>query len=473
VLTSDSLEGRETGKPGQKKAAKFISRHFQTNNLAAPVEGRYLQDISLSIKANKNLNFEINQRFYLFMKDYFYTAGLIDSTYKLDSIVFAGYGINIPEYNDYKNLNVANKAVIIYEGFPQKWNIEEQKASYTYAWRSVVEEAANQKAALLIIVTDSVDKRIEELNRPGVNLPDKHIPFAFISPEMCKPFFPEINNERVGKAKKKIDKRGKPQSFQSPAAATLPFVKDIEKLKGQNVLGYVEGTDKKDELLVISAHYDHLGIRESKMHPGADDDGSGTSAIMQMAKVFAQAKQDGHGPRRSILFIAFAGEEKGLLGSSYYSKHPVFPLEKTIADLNIDMIGRIDSAHDTCHVRDYVYIIGSDKLSSELHSINENANATYTKLELDYQYNYPGDKNKFYYRSDHYNFAKNNIPIIFYFNGSHADYHKPTDTMDKIQFDLLAKRAKLVFLTAWELANREERIKVDVKNDFPPRKESK
>jgi Zn-dependent M28 family amino/carboxypeptidase len=152
-------------------------------------------------------------------------------------------------------------------------------------------------------------------------------------------------------------------------------------------------------------------------------------------------------------------------------KHPVFPLEKTIADLNIDMIGRIDSAHDTCHVRDYVYIIGSDKLSTELHRINENTNATYTKLELDYQYNYPGDKNRFYYRSDHYNFAKNNIPIIFYFNGSHADYHKPTDTIDKIQFDLLVKRAQLVFLTAWELANREERIKVDVKNDFPERKE--
>jgi Zn-dependent M28 family amino/carboxypeptidase len=233
----------------------------------------------------------------------------------------------------------------------------------------------------------------------------------------------------------------------------------------------LEGTDKKDEVIVITAHYDHLGKKDTLIYYGADDDGSGTSAVMEMAKVFSDAAREGHRPRRSILFMTVSGEEKGLLGSSYYVTHPLLPLSKTVANLNIDMIGRTDKKHDSLGVRDYVYIIGSDKLSTQLHKINHDLNTTFTKMELDYTFNKPDDPNRFYYRSDHYNFAKNNIPIIFYFNGVHKDYHKPTDTFDKIQFDLLAKRAQLVFLTAWELANREERIKVDVKSDMPPKKE--
>jgi Zn-dependent M28 family amino/carboxypeptidase len=223
-------------------------------------------------------------------------------------------------------------------------------------------------------------------------------------------------------------------------------------------------------LLVITAHYDHLGKKDTLIYHGADDDGSGTSAVIELAKVFNKAKHDGHGPRRSILFMTVSGEEKGLLGSSYYVEHPLFPLSQTVADLNIDMIGRTDPKHDSLGIRNYIYIIGSDKLSTQLHRINENANMTYTKLDLDYTYNSPGDKHRFYYRSDHYNFAKNNIPVIFYFNGTHADYHRPTDTIDKIDFDLLAKRAQLVFFTAWDLANRDERIKVDVKSDFEEKK---
>src|SRR6185436_18353211 len=203
----------------------------------------------------------------------------------------------------------------------------------------------------------------------------------------------------------------------------------------------------KDEVVVITAHYDHLGKRDSAMYRGADDNGSGTSAVMEMAKVFVKAKQEGHGPRRSILFMTVSGEEKGLLGSSYYIKHPLIPLQQTVADINTDMIGRTDVRHDTLGVRDYVYIIGADKLSTDLHRINEKANASVTQLELDYTYNKPGDPNRYYYRSDHYNFAKNKIPIIFYFNGTHADYHQPGDTIDKIDFDLLTRRARLAFLT--------------------------
>ena len=179
-----------------------------------------------------------------------------------------------------------------------------------------------------------------------------------------------------------------------------------------------------------------------------------------MAQAFALAKQSGQGPRRSILFLSVTAEEKGLLGSSYYVQHPPIPLNSTITNLNIDMIGRIDGNHRESS--NYVYLIGSDKLSTELHAVSEKVNATYTELDLDYKYNDENDPNRFYYRSDHYNFAKNNIPIIFYFNGTHADYHRPTDTVDKIEFELLKKRTQLIFHTAWEIANRDDRITVDI-----------
>src|SRR5690606_10393805 len=163
----------------------------------------------------------------------------------------------------------------------------------------------------------------------------------------------------------------------------------------------------------------------------------------------------GHGPKRSILFLHVTAEEKGLLGSRYYTDvDPIVPLDQTVADLNIDMIGRIDPNYKGA--RNYLYLIGADKLSSELHELSEAVNDKYTQIEFDYTYNDENDPNRFYYRSDHYNFAKNNIPIIFYFNGTHADYHRPGDTPDKIEYDLLENRSRLIFHTAWEIANRDQ-----------------
>jgi len=227
----------------------------------------------------------------------------------------------------------------------------------------------------------------------------------------------------------------------------------------ENVLAFIEGTEKPEEIIVVSAHLDHLGMKNEEIYNGADDNGSGTVAIIKIGQAFQEAKENGNGPKRSILLLHVTGEEKGLLGSKYYVNHPVFPLENTIANLNIDMIGRVDDAHEKNP--EFVYLIGSDKLSSELHKISEEINSNFTNLTLDYKYNDDNDPNRFYYRSDHYSFAKNNIPIIFYFNGTHDDYHRPSDTPDKINYEVLAKRAQLVFLTAWELANRENRITVD------------
>lgn len=228
----------------------------------------------------------------------------------------------------------------------------------------------------------------------------------------------------------------------------------------ENVLGYIEGSEKPEEVLVITSHYDHVGIDdEGNIYNGADDGGSGPMAILEIAEAFAKAKKDGYSPKRSVLFILLTAEEKGLLGSKYYVENPVFPLANTVANLNMDMVGRIDEAH--AGNDNYVYLIGSDRLSTDLHEVSEEVNEEYLNMELDYTYNEENDPNRFYYRSDHYNFAKNNVPAIFYFNGVHADYHKPTDTAEKIEYEALEKRAKLVFHTAWEILNRDQRLVVD------------
>jgi hypothetical protein len=227
----------------------------------------------------------------------------------------------------------------------------------------------------------------------------------------------------------------------------------------ENIWAFIEGTEKPNEVLVISAHYDHVGMKNGEVFNGADDDGSGTVALLEIAQAFKKAKDDGFGPKRSILFLHVTGEEHGLHGSRFYSENPLFPIENTIADINIDMIGRRDTLHPKTN--NYVYVIGSDRLSSELHTINEEVNAKYTQLELDYKYNDRKDPERIYFRSDHYNFAKKGIPAIFFFNGIHADYHQSSDTPDKIEYDALAKRTQLAFVLAWELANRPERIKVD------------
>jgi Zn-dependent M28 family amino/carboxypeptidase len=233
-------------------------------------------------------------------------------------------------------------------------------------------------------------------------------------------------------------------------------------LKTENVVAYIPGTEKPNEYVIISSHLDHIGINANgDINNGADDDGSGTVALLEIAEAFKKASLEGNGPKRSVVFLHVTGEEKGLLGSQHYTDFdPIFPLKNTVVDLNIDMIGRIDPKKQTEDGK-YIYLIGSDKLSTELHILSESLNEKYTQLDLDYKFNDENDPNRFYYRSDHYNFAKNNIPVIFYFSGTHEDYHKHTDTPDKINYDLLETRARLIFHTAWEVANRSNPLVVD------------
>ncbi len=253
--------------------------------------------------------------------------------------------------------------------------------------------------------------------------------------------------------------KGATSYYQHIPAAYLNAKYNENLPDSENIYAFIEGSEKPEEVLVVSAHYDHIGITNGEINNGADDDGSGTVAVMEIAKAFAKAKKEGHGPKRSILFLHVTGEEHGLHGSRFYSENPLFPLANTIADVNIDMIGRRDDLHKDNN--NYVYLIGSDYLSSDLYNICEKANKENVNLFLDYKFNDKADPNRFYYRSDHYNFAKHNIPVVFLFNGVHADYHMPTDEVDKIEFDAYTKRVQLAFAIAWELANGEKRPVVD------------
>ena len=228
----------------------------------------------------------------------------------------------------------------------------------------------------------------------------------------------------------------------------------------QNIISYIKGSEFPDEYVFITAHSDHEGIINGEIYNGADDNGSGTAAVLEMAEAFANAVKDGYRPKRSVVFLHVTAEEVGLHGSRYYTNNPVFPLENTVATLNIDMIGRVDNRH--MENENYIYVIGADRMSTELHYIIQEANSEFTNLELDYKYNSENDPNRYYNRSDHYNFALKGVPVVFFFNGEHEDYTKPTDTADKINYPLLEKRAKLIFASAWYLANSSEPLQAEI-----------
>ncbi|MEM6845042.1 MAG: M28 family peptidase [Bacteroidota bacterium] len=474
IIASDDMEGRETGTAGQKKAAAYIAGCFAGLNLP-PVVGdtSYFQIYPITENKWEEPYVEINGQRFTFLEDFysfFRLADPIDTSFR--QVTFTGYGISSEKYDDYTEVDVAGKAVMVLAGEPQDKDGKYYVTNSLYPSRFTKSLMASlgtkrtlagiEDAALVMVVDDDFKKHLNRYSmvarRPTLKLQQKFAQpsLIIISPKMAEALSGKNN---LSKLQQRIDKRGESNSFTNKVSLKVDLQQDIERITSENVLGYVEGSDLKDELLVVTAHYDHIGKQGEFINNGADDDGSGTVTVLEVAEAFVEAKKAGNGPRRSVLFMTVSGEEKGLFGSKYYTEYPIFPLEKTIANLNIDMVGRIDPYH--AEDSNYVYIIGSDRLSTELHQVNEEANRTYTQLNLDYRYNAEDDPNRFYYRSDHYNFAKNNIPVIFYFNGTHADYHRPTDTIEKISFPLLQKRAQLVFHTAWELANRDERIVVD------------
>jgi len=479
ILASDEYEGRETGKAGQKLAAEYLASFYKS--LGLPPVGKqksYYQSIPLSIQNWQKVAITANKKNYTFLEDFYCFGRTTESgSLRAKEIVFAGYGIDDENYSDYKKINARGKVVLLLDGEPQLKNgnylitKSKEPSKWSSNWRSKLEAAANKGAKAILIIKKDYQQEIErskhsitsksmklkEMMDDGMRYPSTF----YISPQIAKRIIGVKFEKQQRKIKRKASRK---RSASSLIKTNLNIVvqKNDEDITGENVFGYIEGSDLKDELVIITAHYDHLGKHDGKIYNGADDNGTGTVALMEIAESFANAKENGHGPRRSILIFNNAAEEKGLLGSKHYTNQPLFPLNKTVACLNIDMIGRLDPTHEAEKDTNYVYIIGSDFLSTDLHKINEGVNKAYVNLNLDYTYNSYDDPNRFYYRSDHYNFVTKGIPSIFYFSGVHKDYHKHTDTEDQIVYPKVEKIARLVFHTAWELANRNEKIEVDV-----------
>lgn len=478
-LASPELEGRETGSSGALRAADYIADQFSSYGIPPGNDDSYFQEVAFSTIKWASINMEVNDapaehlREFLSIPQYF---PVLNAPIHISSLTFLGYGIDDEAYSDYKGKDVRGKHLLIYGGEPRlpdgKFRLTSSDTASEWSFNPFLKVVAAKRAGAASVWI------IEERFRDQVMMARKYllsgsmqmgspqqmaedfIPHALISTTFAEQLLGKKRN-KVVKLRNKITSRGKSSGTSIPVDIRWQPVHNIVSTPGRNVMAYIEGIDPmlKDEIVVVTAHYDHLGKRGNDIFYGADDNASGTSAVLEIAEALSKAKANRAGPRRSVLCMLVTGEEKGLLGSQYYTEHPVYPLENTVANVNIDMIGRKDTLHSNSF---YTYVIGADRLSTDLHDINERVNRDYTKLELDYTYNEDDDPNQFYYRSDHYNFAKNGIPAIFYFSGVHDDYHRPTDTPEKLMYGKAERIAKLAFHTTWELANRNDRIPVNV-----------
>lgn len=469
TIASKEMEGRDTPSPGLEKAADYIEAHFRSLGLLPGNNGSYRQYYPLYKDSVTGGNLKVNNSSFELNKEFQPLASSYAAEMRFSEAVFAGYGLVDGELrNDYKDLKVAGKLVIIVDALPANYKPTIQGRNSPASISGKLEAAMKQGAAAVMVVGTGFPRRAGTATgnwsmNGGYRAAQP--PFTFtVSANVAAAIMGEDGKDIFNKLKS-----GTLVNKIYPAQIDMGYSKAAQVTQVSNVLALLEGTDKKDEYVVLTAHYDHVGKRnDTVIYYGADDDGSGTTGILELAEAFAKAKAEGKGPRRSILFMTVSGEEKGLWGSRYYAEHPVYPLEKTTVDLNIDMIGRIGSEYQKDKdSSNYVYIIGDDKLSTDLAPITDLVNKNYIKMKLDRKYNDPKDPNRFYFRSDHYNFAEKGVPIIFYFNGTHADYHRPTDTPDKINYPLMAKRAQLVFFTAWEMANRNDMLKRDIQLEKP------
>ena len=479
IIASDKMEGRETGTEGQRKAAAYIESQFKSMGLQQPDALKsYQQLYPLNQDSIVTSELSFNDKPAVYGKDYISPAGTNDDgTFNGKKVVFVGYGIADSNYNDYQGLDVKGKIVVFFAGEPkkdEKYFISGAGKSGVWTYPGIVKKlsvAQQNGAAGAFVINPAQDtfsvRSIDNSRKTGILFPHVDtgavpINYVVLSHTYAKTIIGN-NFDTLLKQIKTNQPIAAAWRTETKAKTAFTFKKYRNVINASNVIGLIEGTDKKDEYVFLTAHYDHLGKYGGKIYYGADDDGSGTCAVIEMANAFALAKAAGKGPRRTVVCMTASGEEKGLWGSEYYSDHPIFPLEKTSADLNTDMVGRIDTERKTGDTLNYVYVIGHDKLSSDLPVINEGANTKYTNLIFDYKYDDPKDQNRIYYRSDHYNFARKGVPILFFYDGMLlADYHKPTDTVDKINWELYEKRARMIFHTAWEIANRDDMLKRDI-----------
>lgn len=443
IIASAAMEGREAGTAGERKAAAYLESQYRNLKLTPGNNGNYKLPFKLYKSKIEKSELSINGNPMVLNQDYWMSPAMVpNGEYHNKTIFYVG-----DDFNDKSILDVKDKLLVALEGKDRT---------------SVAIAAAKKLGAAGIIIiakqnprnTSDMESRLSLTKANG----------AFIGMTISK----AIASPLVG-GSKPYNESEWAEVPKGTYNASIDWKLNVNSLEvpSANVIAYIPSNQKTDEYVFITSHYDHEGIKNGEIYYGADDDGSGTTGVLAIAEAFSNALRKGFNPKRNIVFMNVSGEEKGLLGSDYYSSHPIFPLEKTSVDLNIDMIGRIDPSYKGDSTN-YLYLIGEEKLSSDLLPITEQVNKT-TRMELDRRFNDPADPNRFYYRSDHYNFAKKGVPVIFYFNGTHADYHKPTDRVEKINFDVMEKRAQLIFLTAWEMIQKEEMLKRDLPLNMPGR----
>jgi len=465
-LSSDALQGRETSYPGEKLAASYIAAHFRSFGLTpAGDSGTFLQHFEVELvheNAGSSIVLESTsgkQSFY-WGQD-FMSLALRDTVLK-GPIAFIGYHDNQAPEGERDKL--AGRIVISFIGS----RASAQDTSLAGSQRKFASSTRREPGALAALnILDDVGAtsywRVVGRFNPSearMALPGEGFRQA-AQPTVTYAVSPSLGSAIAalcGKSLAQLRIEAASDSIFRPillddASLTITSATVREHRQTENVAGLLEGSDPvmKKDVVVFSAHFDHLGVGpKGEIYHGADDDGSGTAMVMELAHAFAVNPVR---PRCSVLFLTVSGEEKGLLGSAYYTRHPFIPLEQTVADFNTDMIGRIDPAHESSSAAVYTYLIGSDKISTQLDSILQVANSESNHIQFDYTYNSDLDPNRFYRRSDHFNFARHGVPIAFFFTGVHADYHQPTDTVDKILFSRMVTIGQVIYYAGWKTAN--------------------
>lgn len=468
VFSSDEFGGRGTPSKGQDLATDFLKENYIDLGIQPARKNTYEHKVFLQFDEKPNISLSINKKEFKYYTDYIAYNNGPDTSFSDTEIIYVGYGIDHKNYNSYDGLDVKDKVVLAIAGEPKNrrgnYFINGGKKKSEWSTRNEIsrkkEAAAKNGAKALILINNRLFKRYSnEQILSDTNKGEKRMSLASdkISENTQVLLFSDKNKDYLLQKNRKF--------------INFSFEKNYNEFSANNIAALIKGSEFPDEYIVITAHLDHVGIQNGVVYNGADDDGSGSVGILEIAEAFSLALKEGFRPKRSILFLHVTAEENGLLGSEYYTDYdPIIPLSETMVCLNMDMIGRTESKRKETEAKDYIYIIGSEMLSDDLHNINKKANEENVKLNLDYRYNDPTSlvfesgryiENQYYYRSDHYNFAKYNIPSIFFFSGVHEDYHMPTDTADKILYDIYEKRIKLIFHTAWDLANADKKIELN------------
>jgi hypothetical protein len=473
-LASEELGGRYTLSPSLGIAARYLAAHLEGYGFKGAGEhGEFLQTFQVvSAKADAaktSLEITAKGKTNTYSFGDVYVAGEGSGEAK-GQVVFVGAGISSPaqKLDDYSGVDVTGKIVLIAPGAPA-WvdvsrlsdNEQGQGAARAHGAIGVLQLPSQR----LLEFMKSRGFQERAAARETVRLArdtEGKLPALTLGPTASEEILAACGLD-LKSTYDAISRKENLPPRKTNISARMAVSMLLTRTTTQNVAAILEGTDPRlrNEYVVFSAHYDHLKTGPSgEIYPGADDDGSGTTAVLTIAHAMSLER-----PKRSVLVMFHAGEELGLLGSEYNTDYaPVVPLDKMVADLNIDMIGRSkppgDKELEDEHLTDAnsVYLVGSNRISQELHQISEETNAQFQKMKLDYHYNDPNNPERIYFRSDHWNYAKHGIPIIFYFDGTHVDYHRPTDTVDKIDFAKMTKITRLVFETGWRLANLDHRL---------------